>query len=134
MFTRSRVRHTVLPLLEAELGPGVAATLARTADQLREDIELLDGLAAAAYEAVRVAGGVDAAALAREPAALSHRVLRLAALDAGAPAAELFRVHVLALAALLGPQPRPGEVQLPGRVTAIRGGDLVTFRPTAVEG
>ena len=31
-FVRSRVRHTVLPLLEQELGPGVGAALARTAD------------------------------------------------------------------------------------------------------
>jgi tRNA(Ile)-lysidine synthase len=133
-FTRSRVRHRVLPLLEDELGPGVATTLARTADQLREDTELLDALAAATYDDVRTDGGLDAGRLATQPAALAHRVLRLAALDAGASGAELFRVHVLALAALLGPQPRPGEVQLPGLVTAVRAGDLLTFRPTAVEG
>jgi tRNA(Ile)-lysidine synthase len=133
-FTRSRVRHTVLPLLEQELGPGVAATLARTADQLREDTELLDALAASAHDEVRVAGGVDASRLADRPAAIAHRVLRLAALEAGAPASELFRVHVLGLAALLGPQPRPGEVQLPGLVTAVRDGDLLSFRPTAVSG
>ncbi len=38
-FTRARVRHTVLPVLEAELGPGVADALARTADQLQEDVD-----------------------------------------------------------------------------------------------
>jgi tRNA(Ile)-lysidine synthase len=133
-FTRSRVRHAVLPLLEEELGPGVAAALARTADQLREDVELLDALAETAYDEVRVDGGLDAAALAARPPALVGRVLRLAALEAGATGSELFRVHVLGLAALLGPQPRPGEVQLPGWVTAARDGDLVVFRPTAVEG
>ena len=133
-FTRSRVRHTVLPVLEEHLGPGVAATLARTADQLREDADLLDALAARTYDQVRQDDGVDAAGLAQQPTALVHRVLRLAALDAGAPAADVFRVHVLALAALLGPHPRPGEVQLPGRLTAERHGDLLTFRPTAVEG
>jgi len=133
-FTRSRVRHRVLPLLEDELGPGVAATLARTADQLREDVELLDGLAAATYDDVRVEGGVDAARLAAQPAALAHRVLRLAALDAGAQGAELFRVHVLAMAALLGPHPRPREAQLPGHLSAVRDGDLLRFRTTAVEG
>ena len=31
-FARVRVRHTVLPTLEAELGPGIAEALARTAD------------------------------------------------------------------------------------------------------
>ena len=133
-YTRSRVRHRVLPLLEDELGPGVAATLARTADQLREDAELLDALAAAAYDEVRVADGLDAAALVGRPPAVVHRVLRLAALEAGAPAAELFRVHVLALAALLGPQPRPGEIQLPGLVTARRSEDSLTFTRTLVQG
>jgi tRNA(Ile)-lysidine synthase len=112
----------------------VAATLARTADQLREDAELLDGLAAAAYDEVRTDGGLDAARLAAHPPALAHRVLRAAALDAGAPASELFRVHVVALAALLGPQPRPGEVQLPGRITASRSGDSLTYGPTLVQG
>jgi tRNA(Ile)-lysidine synthase len=133
-YTRSRVRHRVLPVLEDELGPGVAATLARTADQLREDVELLDELAAAAYAEVRADEGVDVTRLAEQRPAVTHRVLRLAALDAGAADSELFRVHVLALAALLGPQPRPGEVQLPGRVTATRSGDTLTFRPTLVEG
>ena len=46
-YTRVRLRHTVLPLLERELGPGVAATLARTADQARADVEFLDALATA---------------------------------------------------------------------------------------
>jgi hypoxanthine phosphoribosyltransferase len=43
-FARVRVRSSVLPLLEAELGPGVAAALARTAAQLREDADALDAL------------------------------------------------------------------------------------------
>ncbi|WP_281274925.1 ATP-binding protein, partial [Cellulomonas biazotea] len=42
---RSRVRDRVLPVLERELGPGVAPALARTADQLREDADALDTLA-----------------------------------------------------------------------------------------
>ena len=41
-FTRVRVRERVLPVLEAELGPGVAEALARTAEQLREDAEAFD--------------------------------------------------------------------------------------------
>lgn len=43
---RSRVRARVLPVLERELGPGVAAALARSADLLREDADALDALAA----------------------------------------------------------------------------------------
>ena len=45
-------RTVVLPLLEGELGPGVAAALARTADLLRADVELLDDLAESAYAAL----------------------------------------------------------------------------------
>jgi tRNA(Ile)-lysidine synthase len=48
-YTRSRVRHRVLPVLESELGPGVAAALARTADLLRDDADALDAWADRAY-------------------------------------------------------------------------------------
>ena len=42
---RSRVRAHVLPVLERELGPGVATALARTATQLREDAVALEAAA-----------------------------------------------------------------------------------------
>ncbi|MGW0040677.1 tRNA lysidine(34) synthetase TilS [Rhodococcus sp. NPDC003348] len=44
-FTRVRVRTEALPLLEQILGGGVAPALARTAEQLREDGEVLDAAA-----------------------------------------------------------------------------------------
>ena len=46
-YARSRVRHQALPALEAALGPGVAAALARTAAQLSADCDALDALARA---------------------------------------------------------------------------------------
>ena len=52
-YTRVRVRRTVLPVLEEQLGPGVSAALARTADQLRDDVDALDQLARTAYDALR---------------------------------------------------------------------------------
>ena len=45
-FTRVRLRHEVLPLLEDVLAGGVAEALARTAAQLRDDGEALDAAAA----------------------------------------------------------------------------------------
>ena len=62
-------------MLEDELGPGIAAALARTADQLRDDTALLDDLAATALEAARRPGGLDVEALAAQPPSLRHRVL-----------------------------------------------------------
>ena len=54
-----RVRETVLPTLETELGPGVAEALARTAELLRDDTDLLDRLAADAYRTAEGLGGTD---------------------------------------------------------------------------
>ena len=39
---RVRVRQNVLPVLETQLGPGIADALARTAAQLREDAEAFE--------------------------------------------------------------------------------------------
>jgi tRNA(Ile)-lysidine synthase len=133
-FTRSRVRHHVLPVLERELGPGVAAALARTADQLREDAYALDDLADVLHREVVSDGAVECPRLDEQPPALVHRVLRTAALEAGSPAAELFRLHVLALAELARGPATSRQVQLPGHVTAHRDGDWLRFRRTPVSG
>ncbi|WP_028473978.1 tRNA lysidine(34) synthetase TilS [Nocardioides alkalitolerans] len=120
-FLRSRVRHAVLPVLEAELNPQVRRTLARTADQLQADLAALDHyadaleLAAVTGEGLGVA--VDAAALAAEPGAVADRVLRRAAVRAGALDADLFATHVQALRHLMEAAPH-GEAQLPGHLTS----------------
>ena len=49
-FTRSRVRQRVMPVLEEELGPGVAESLARTAALFRRDSEALDGFALSVFD------------------------------------------------------------------------------------
>ena len=74
-FARTRVRHSVLPLLEAELGPGVAQALARSAELARADADLLDELAAAELAAHGEAE-LDCGWLAGLPSALRTRVLR----------------------------------------------------------
>ena len=50
-FTRVRARRALADL-ERDLGPGVAAALARTASLLRDDADHLDGLADAAVAAL----------------------------------------------------------------------------------
>lgn len=145
---RSRVRTRVLPVLERELGPGVAAALARTAALLREDADALDALAAellrralvpaAAGAAVPAAAGapvptalgsavpadgavlLEVAALETAPAALLGRVLRSAAVLAGAPPGAVTREHVRALAGLVVDWHGQGPLHLPGRVGASR--------------
>ncbi len=117
-YLRTRVRARVLPVLEAELGPGVAETLARTADQLRVDVEHLDDLAEQALAALP--DPLSVPALEALPTAVRRRVLRRLALDAGAPAGELFHEHVLAVDALLTDWHGQKWVDLPGHVRALR--------------
>jgi tRNA(Ile)-lysidine synthase len=132
-FTRARIRHRVMPVLEQELGPGVASALARTAEQLRPDVEALDRLADDLFaEAMDSEGRLLVARLEGQPDALVDRVLRLAALQAGSIASELYHLHVVALRSVLHGSIR-GEVQLPGHLTAHRTEDHLRFRRTTVE-
>jgi tRNA(Ile)-lysidine synthase len=128
-FTRVRVRKNVLPVLEDQLGPGVAASLARTADQVRDDVEALDAIAEATLARLAAPEGIPLRPLRDEYRAIASRVLRLAAIEAGAIDAELFHVHVMALLGLAEGAVR-GEVQLPGHVTAYRADGHLRFRRT----
>ncbi len=120
-FTRSRVRTDVLPGLERDLGPGVAAALARTAALLRADTDALDGWAAAAHtEAAEGGEGLGIAVLAGLPAAVRTRVLRRAAIEAGCPATDLDAGHVAGLDRLVTDWHGQGPLHLPGAVSAQR--------------
>ena len=81
-FARVRVRDEVLPLLERELGPGIAEALARTAEQLREDSDALDHFAEEIAEELAdlAESGISlpVGALANNPAALRQRLIRMA--------------------------------------------------------
>ncbi len=129
-FTRARARHRVMPVLERELGPGVARALARTAEMLQEDMAALDDLAEALRgDLAPAADGLPVERLAALGPALRRRILRAAAVEAGALPAELFRTHVLALDDLVQ-APRGRQVQLPGHLTATVDAGLLVFGPT----
>jgi len=129
-YARARVRAEALPTLERTLGPGVAAALARTADLLRADADALDGYATAATAAATGDdGALDVAVLASLPAAVRTRVLRAAAVAAGAPAGALTANHVWAVDALVTRWHGQGRVDLPGGVGATRACDRVLLGP-----
>lgn len=84
-FTRSRLRHEVMPALEDVLGGGVVEALGRTARALREDSDALDELSRHALDdAATGDGGLDTARLAALPDALRRRVIRGWLLSGGA--------------------------------------------------
>ena len=105
-YARVRVRTTVLPVLERELGPGVAAALARTAAQLREDADALDALTPDLPEAPDVTGLASLA-----PALLARALKRWAQQQAGQA---VTAAHVEALRALVEHWHGQGPVALPG--------------------
>ncbi|MFT3971001.1 MAG: tRNA lysidine(34) synthetase TilS [Micropruina sp.] len=122
-FTRVRVRDAVLPVLERELGPGVADALVRTAALAREDADALDDLAAAVEAPVRLPCA-DIAAL---PAAVRQRVLRRWLLARGA--VDVDRAHTLAVAALVTDWHGQRWVEVPGLRVVRADGVLVALPP-----
>ena len=127
-YARVRVRNVVLPVLEAELGPGIAAALARSARLLSDDTDLLDSLAEDLLNrAATASGGLDAGALLEAPAALRSRVLRMAAVASGCPRTDLTAEHVQAVESLLTAGGRPRSIDLPGSVQAVCRGVEVRF-------
>ena len=134
-YTRVRVRHQALPALTAALGPGVAEALARTAELLRADAEVLDALAAAELARLRDAGGgLDVAGLAALPEAIRTRVLHQAAAEAGCPRGALSARHVASLAGLVTGWHGQRWADLPGGIRgARRYGKLLFTAPARTE-
>ena len=129
-FTRVRVRETVLPVLEEELGPGVAEALARTAEQLREDTDLLDDLAEAAYrEVVKTRSTsltANVTALAELHPATRYRVIRMAGAALGG---HFHRTHVLEIDRLLTNWHGQKPLAVPS-VRVERTGENIVFKST----
>jgi tRNA(Ile)-lysidine synthase len=122
-FARARVRHRLLPALEAELGPGVAEALARSARLLRADADLLDALAESELERMAPPGSghsLPLDALAALPEAIRSRVLRNAAIAAGCPPGALSARHIAGLEALVTGWHGQRWTDLPGGVRAWR--------------
>src|ERR1700726_1652545 len=133
-FTRARVRHQLIPVLEEALGPGVAEALARTASQLRADAECLDDLAFAESGQLRGncsdPAGLDAKSLSDLPSAIRTRVLRDAAIMAGCPHGALTAGHVERIEDLVTGWRGQRWVDLPGGVRARRRDGKVWFTST----
>lgn len=130
-YTRVRVRAEVLPVLERELGPGVAEALARTAEQLREDDEALDRLALdwaleLTSQTEDGAVAIDVRGLKADPPALRQRIIRLVV--SSEFGVSLSRAHTLAVAELITDWHGQGPLDLPG-VRVVRQNGLLKFHP-----
>ncbi len=90
-------------------------------------MELLDAYAADALAAATRDGALSVDALAALPGPIRTRVLRAAAVAAGAPAGEVFHQHVVAVDALVTDWHGQKWVDLPGRLRAVRRNGLLAF-------
>ncbi|GAB2871525.1 tRNA lysidine(34) synthetase TilS [Lentzea nigeriaca] len=121
-YTRVRLRAEVLPLLEDVLQGGVAASLARTAAQLREDCDALDALAAAFSGDCCAVDDIS-----ELPVALRRRVLRSWLIEAGVP--ELSDSHLRRVDALVSEWRGQGGVWLPGGFVVRRAHGRLVVEP-----
>ena len=118
-FSRVRVRNKVMPVMEEEIGPGIAVALARSAAILRDDADALDEMAQAVISRIDLSD-LDCAALAELPRAIRSRVLRAAIYAAGAPSGSVSADHLSGVEALVTSWRGQGEASLPGGVKVAR--------------
>jgi tRNA(Ile)-lysidine synthase len=117
-YRRVRLRKEVLPLLEEVLAGGVVPALARTAEQLQDDLDALDSIAAQVLDEAAETAGLAVRRLADEPVAIRNRVLKRWAESSGTGA--LSAEHVRQLDRLVTDWHGQKGVDLPGEYRAIR--------------
>jgi tRNA(Ile)-lysidine synthase len=141
-YLRARIRHDVLPLLEDRVDRGVRATLARTAEHVREDAEYMESVASGAAREITVVGdegvSLDAEALASLPDPIAARVvrqaLRVVAAAGGEWSSDVTAAHVRAVNDLAKRRGRR-SVDLPGGLLATRTREYVRIsRPSPGSG
>ena len=128
-FTRVRIRDSVLPVLEKELGPGVAEALARTAEHLQHDNAVLDQLTRSQMPEVIVTESVVSVSVPElelmEPAVLA-RVVRTVMWDNFGLSASA--AHTDSVTRLITAWHGQGESHLPG-IRVERQGTSLVFTP-----
>jgi len=118
-FSRVRVRLEVLPVMEEQIGPGIAAALARSAALLRDDADALDAIASAEICRHNLTD-LECSELELLPRAIRTRILRGAIYAAGAPSGSISADHIGAVEALITSWHGQGLVSLPGGVKVER--------------
>jgi tRNA(Ile)-lysidine synthase len=120
-FTRNRIRHELLPMLERDFNPAIRDVLLNTAEILRdEDFYLLHHVVQRFFMAICQNDAVNVTALANCPVAIQRRVLRfwLGGDSEGGPSFGFDQIEAVRHAAL-GDSPS-AEVDLPDELVVYR--------------
>jgi len=116
-YARNRVRLEVLPILE-DLYPGAAGNMARGAELLREDLEVLEGLAAAVVRRRGAEVVIKLDELRAMPRALQRYAVRQAYSSLVSGVRPLDSAAVESVLALVRKKEGTRTLHLPGGVTA----------------
>ncbi len=122
---RARVRHGLVPALEA-IHPGAQANVARLAELLADEAEVVGAVVLAATVRVRRNEGLDVGLLALEPLAVRRLLVRTLMADAGLPGDALSSEVVTAVLARAARG--TGVLDVPGGLVAVDGGVLSAER------
>ncbi|MFN3159632.1 MAG: tRNA lysidine(34) synthetase TilS [Rubinisphaera brasiliensis] len=128
-YTRNRIRQQLTPLLE-QIHPGAAANIARSAEQLRESLELQQRLASALLNLILIDAGPQYVRLRRQPLAFAEPLIARDALvqlwtEQNWPRQAMTRAHWQRL--LAAAQPTGAACELPGRIRAERRGEMLVL-------
>jgi tRNA(Ile)-lysidine synthase len=130
-FLRNRVRHDVLPLLQA-INPAVAARLACTATMMAEEGAVLEERAGT-FLSDSAGEGLDVSALRAAPTGLRARVVRAWLRVQRGTLARLSARHVRAISDLAAATRPNARVRLPAGEIVVREYQRLIWRPRLVE-
>jgi tRNA(Ile)-lysidine synthase len=130
-YTRNRIRHELLPLLEREYNPAIREVLSRTAEILRdEDFYLLHHVVRTFYMAACQKDVVNVKALVSYPPAVQRRVLRLWLGGEDELAGAQFSFdHIEGIRQIAQNDDPSGEMSLPDRWLVYREYDVLRKAP-----
>lgn len=128
-YTRNRVRHQLIPLLE-EMNPGFVRRLTSTIPRLRADDEYLNTLAWQLFRSAKRRGEdlvIPARAMADAPAPVASRAVRLLLAEAAEGDWDCSAPHIEAVLSLCRSQAPSAQVSLPRQLTARREYELLVL-------
>lgn len=127
--TRNRLRHELLPLIRAKFNPDVDAALTRLADQAGDAQRVLNDLAdQLVRRAMKVSPAgleLDCSQLAAENPLLVREACKLAWTSAEWPLQDMGYDEWQLLETLIAAPPANDALSLPGRIRAVRSGNLL---------
>ncbi len=120
-FVRNRIRHELLPLLEARYNPNIKAALTQLAEQSSSDYDYLQDAAGKQWRRTAKAKALSGvvirlSAFLRQPKAVQRQLVRRAIQDVSGDAAQVEFRHWLEAEQLFRHRPAGSLVHLPGGV------------------